>query len=185
MKKKIDFLRSFVFIFLVVIVATALLSIWTYNKFGLTESIYSGVISGIGSFLGGLAGGIVAFGIARSQFQNEKEKELQQQQSKYFNILRALMTEIKNNKKILSNYNATKKEEYLYLIESDIWRQIRFDANNMLPTETFDIIDESYREMKDMINKSIGYETHLSNLDLRIKVLDKLEKELDRYIKKS
>lgn len=177
-------LKSFSFVAITLVILVMFASFFPLRQFGLTETIYSGIISGFGSFLGGLVGGLVAFAVASSQMQNEKEREQQRQKTKYLNMLRGLLTELKHNKKILEFYRASNKEEYLQQLENDIWKQIRFDANNMLPTDLFEVLDEVYREFNDMVTKSIGYSTQIASLDLRIKALSKLESDILALVSK-
>lgn len=182
MKQIKGFFNLFLMISIAIITFTSVLTFITFRNLNINDSIYSGIISGVGSFFGGIAGGIVAFAVARSQFMNEKQKEKEQSDIKFKNILRGLLTELKHNTKILEFYKVSNKEDYLIQLETDIWKQVRFDANNMLENTIFEIIDEVYREFKDMINKTIGYEKIPPNLEFRIKALNKVVKDIENLL---
>ncbi|AKF31441.1 hypothetical protein FH505_07105 [Bacillus velezensis] len=151
-------IKFFKWCFLLVSISIVLIyvsmSLLINHEFLLTETVYSAYISGLLSFLGGLVGGIVAFTVARYQIQNDK-KIIKSDKIKYFkNILRVLINELKHNQRILEliiiEETEVNKIKYIHLLESDAWQKFRFSEYNYLPNDIYSIIDELYREFKDI-----------------------------------
>lgn len=164
---------------------------YMHSSYHVNDTIFSGYISGFGSFLGGVLGGIigaiVAYSIVRIQNKMDKANIRNQEKIKYANILRALITELKHNQNIISIIIKSENKEsndYIDLLETEIWNRIKFDANNFLLTDLFNITDTMYREFKDMKAKILEeYKTEKVDFQLRYKsigvLIDKLQKCLD------
>lgn len=157
----------------------------SHFKYGLNDTIFSGYVSGVGSFLGGLVGAIVAFGIARYQLKADRKIKSYQNKIKYYNILKVLLSELQHNKEIIS-LCCKEEKEYTQLLEFEVWNKIKFDVSNFLDTEDFDIINELYRDFKDIKlkiireykEKPIDYNIRKDSLNIVIKKVENLLKIL-------
>lgn len=170
-----------------------------YCKLGLTDTVFSGYISAIGglisSLLGGLIGALVAFGVARYQISADKEKSDNQDRTKYCNILRGLLTELKHNRNVIQLMSdiISAKDEYKNSLETDIWERVRFDAYNFLSVSLFEMADEIYREFKDIRTQilkeyreeTIDYSLRLDSIDKLITDMQNCLINIDNQLKKS
>lgn len=145
--------------------------------------IVAAIITGVGSALGGLIGGVVAFGIARSQFLEDNRRDNQNKNQIYLNLIKSLKIELKHNNRILKMLESdiSKKDSYVYLLESEAWNNIKYNNNNFLPMQIYEIIDEVNREFIDMRMKSIqGYdELKSTDFESRSEVINILLKKLE------
>lgn len=150
--------------------------------------IVAAIITGVGSALGGLIGGVVAFGIARSQFLEDNRRDNQNKNQIYLNLIKSLKIELKHNNRILKMLESdiSKKDSYVYLLESEAWNNIKYNNNNFLPMQIYEIIDEVNREFIDMRMKSIQGYDELKSIDFESRseviniLLKKLEAEEDK-----
>ncbi|AQX56628.1 hypothetical protein [Priestia flexa] len=156
----------------------------TQKTYLINDSIFSGYISGIGSFLGGVVGGLVAFGVARSQFIQDKDKEKQKQNKIYKNILRALLNELNHNKTILEILVSNPKDKQLYLtsLENEVWQKVKFDANNFLPTEIYPLLDDHIREYRDIQSGILPEYNNVDEIDFNVRLiaLSKLIRDIEK-----
>ncbi|MFQ3544229.1 hypothetical protein Q7A53_09080 [Halobacillus rhizosphaerae] len=148
---------------------------------GDSETLISGILSAIGGVSGGAIGGIVAFYAAKSQIDDLRNARNEERNNKYINILNALISENNHNLNILQLIsNGEDESSHLNLLESDIWLSIRFDANNLLPEDTFETLSEQHREFKDLKEKKVEvYNKEEFNYLITIQTIQTINKNLN------
>lgn len=151
-------------------------------------TIAASIISGVGSVLGGLIGGVVAFGIARSQFVQNNNREQEKRKQSYLNLLKSLKTELKHNERILNLIvtNNSKRDDYIKLLSTDAWNNIKYNSNNFLPTTIYTILDEQSRDFKDIQEAVLPEYADFTerDFDLRMSTIKKTIKEIENEEKR-
>lgn len=150
------------------------------------DTIVSGIISGFGSLLGGVVGAgvaaFVAFKVAKQQIEADKKIEITHTKMKNRNYLISLINELKHNHLIYQLLIIKDNSDKLHCLETVVWDNIRFEASGFISIKQYDILVETYREIKDLKNNKIIEYKEDVDFELRYKILEKLINELNAYL---
>lgn len=143
------------------------------NSVLLEKEIISYIITGLSSLLGGISAGVIAFIVARSQILNERAKEKEKRNAKNLNLIKTLRNETKHNELIhemILSSDEKKINEYISLLESDVWENIKYEVNTFLPTSLYELIDDQSREYKDIKAGTLTEYKNPWNLDFQVRL---------------
>lgn len=159
-----------------------------YDTILYNETIWGSYISGLGSFLGGLFGGLVAFMVAKAQVWQEDRKNRESSKNRFNNILKLLIVEVNHNIDIFKIMNQSGVEGKLsnsLALEDQVWNEVKFNIISDLKEDFYKVLNNHFRECKDIKLKVLPDYQNLEKVDLtiRIKTAEKIVKDLEGYLK--
>lgn len=147
-----------VLMYLVISFVFLSISLWlliTFNGLNQLDTTFSF----LSNITGSLIGGFIAYVVAKTQIDNQKEIEKNRENLKVRNIIALLRTELDFNHGILESVSeevhSTDKVLTLKKLKLDVWEEAKFMLPLHLKEKTFDRINIHYRIIEELKNNEL------------------------------
>ncbi|MFD2704040.1 hypothetical protein [Salibacterium lacus] len=159
------------------------LSVFVLRLLG--ESTYFiNVLTATSNFFGGILGGLIAYVVAVHQIESQKDEEKIKELQNISNMITLLQSELKHNELVLSQIKEkadfNDKVNSVTLFNTDIWHNAKYVMAESLNQNTFENINDHYRELdelKNCINPDL--EEILNNqIDYRMLLIQTIRRDL-------